>query len=162
MNSIEQFRAAMATAGIKYDGEIVADNKLHRFKINEDRNKNSWYVFHPSEPAAGVFGCWKRNVKETWCESSEDKLSSSEMSRVHRQWREAVTRERGVSDTTLWRWGRRGWIRLVNISGKNYVDLASLAEFDRRATAGEFSKSPAGAAGASSKARSDKEGANQP
>jgi hypothetical protein len=46
----------MATAGIKYDGEIVADNKLHRFKINEDREKNSWYVFHPSEPATGVFG----------------------------------------------------------------------------------------------------------
>jgi hypothetical protein len=66
----------------------------------------------------------------------------------------AVTRERGISDTTLWRWARRGWITLVNISGKNYVDLTSLAEFDRRASAGEFAKVPAGAAGASCKKRS--------
>lgn len=65
----------------------------------------------------------------------------------------AVTRDRGVSDTTLWRWGRRGWIKLVNIAGKNYVDLASLAEFDRRAAAGEFAKAAVGAAGASNQAR---------
>ena len=65
----------------------------------------------------------------------------------------AVTRDRGISDVTLWRWARRGWIKLVNISGKNYVDLLSLAEFDRRAAAGEFAKGPAGAAGASNQAR---------
>ena len=65
----------------------------------------------------------------------------------------AVTRERGISDVTLWRWVRRGWIKVVNISGKNYVDLQSLAEFDRRAAAGEFARPPSGAAGASNMAR---------
>jgi len=65
----------------------------------------------------------------------------------------AVARDRGVSDVTMWRWCRRGWIRLVNISGKNYVDLGSLAEFDRRAAAGEFAQAPAGAAGASKRTR---------
>ena len=65
----------------------------------------------------------------------------------------AVIRDRGISDTTFWRWERRQWIKTVNISGKKYVDLESLAEFDRRAAAGEFSKAPAGAAGASSRAR---------
>jgi predicted site-specific integrase-resolvase len=65
----------------------------------------------------------------------------------------AVVRDRGISDTTLWRWCRRGWIKAVNISGKNYIDVSSLAEFDRRAAAGEFSKPSAGAAGASSAAR---------
>jgi len=58
----------------------------------------------------------------------------------------AVVRDRGISDTTLWRWCRRGWIKAVNICGKNYIDLASLAEFDRRAAAGEFSKPSACAA----------------
>ena len=53
--------------------------------------------------------------------------------------------------------GKRGWVRLVNICGRCYVDMASLAEFDHRAAAGEFAKPPHGAAGASSKARAEKE-----
>ena len=69
----------------------------------------------------------------------------------------AVARDRGISDVTLWRWNRRKWIKTVNICGKNYVDLQSLADFDRRAAAGEFAKAPAGAAGASSKARAERE-----
>jgi hypothetical protein len=69
----------------------------------------------------------------------------------------AVARDRGISDVTLWRWDRRGWIKTANISGKKYVDLQSLAEFDRRAAAGEFAKAPSGAAGASSSARAKKE-----
>jgi len=68
----------------------------------------------------------------------------------------AVCRDRGVSDTTFWRWGKRGWIRLVNISGKSYVDLQSLAEFDRRASAGEFARPPAGAAWKAAAARAAK------
>ena len=69
----------------------------------------------------------------------------------------AVARDRGISDTSLWRMGRRGWLRLVNIAGRSYVDLESLAEFDDRARKGEFAKGPAGAAAASKKARAEKE-----
>lgn len=58
----------------------------------------------------------------------------------------AVCRDRGISDVTLWRWQRRGWVKTVNISGKIYVDLKSLAEFDRRAAAGEFAQLPSGVA----------------
>jgi hypothetical protein len=65
----------------------------------------------------------------------------------------AFCRDRGISDVTLWRWEGRGWIRTANISGKKYVVLESVAEFDRRALAGEFSKAPAGAAAASRSAR---------
>lgn len=64
----------------------------------------------------------------------------------------AVARDRGVSDVTLWRWRKNGWIKLVNISGRPYVDLASLAEFDRRAAAGEFARPPSGAARRSTEA----------
>ena len=64
----------------------------------------------------------------------------------------AVCRDRGISDVTLWRWESRGWIKTVNIAGRKYVDLSSLAEFDRRAATGEFSKPPAGAARKSSEA----------
>ena|ERR1039458_751663 len=73
----------------------------------------------------------------------------------------AVCRDKGISDTTLWRWGKRGWIKLVNVCGKSYVDLQSLAEFDRRAAAGEFAKPPHGAAGASARERAAREGGEQ-
>jgi hypothetical protein len=41
---------------------------------------------------------------------------------------------------------RRGWVKIVNICGKSYVDLVSLAAFDARAAAGEFARKPNGAA----------------
>ena len=65
----------------------------------------------------------------------------------------AVARDRGISDVSLWRWEKRGWIKTINICGKKYVELQSLAEFDERARAGEFARGPVGAAGASVKAR---------
>jgi predicted site-specific integrase-resolvase len=92
-------------------------------------------------------------LHETQTKKLEDSSPQNSGLRASR----AVTRDRGISDVTLWRWARRGWITLVNISGKNYVNLASLAEFDRRAAAGEFAKAPAGAARASSQARKERE-----
>jgi hypothetical protein len=61
----------------------------------------------------------------------------------------AVARDRGISDTTLWRWRARHWIKSVNICGKVFIDMESLAEFDRRAATGEFAQEPMGAAGES-------------
>ena len=65
----------------------------------------------------------------------------------------AVAADRGISLITIWRWSKRKWILTVNISGKVYVDMASLAEFDRKAAAGEFARSPSGAAATSHEAR---------
>lgn len=69
----------------------------------------------------------------------------------------AVARDEGVSDVTIWRRVKRGWLTAVNISGRPYITTESLAMFYRRAGAGEFSKPPTGAAGASSRARVAKE-----
>jgi hypothetical protein len=73
----------------------------------------------------------------------------------------AVCRDRGESCCTLWRRRKLGLIKCVNIFGKVYVDLQSLAEFDRRAAAGEFAKPPHGAAGASARERAAREGGEQ-
>lgn len=67
----------------------------------------------------------------------------------------AVARDRGVSDTTIWRWGQRGWIKVHNVCGRAYVDLTSLAEFDTRVATGEFARLT-GAARRSSEARAAK------
>jgi len=46
----------------------------------------------------------------------------------------------GITDTTGWRWRKRGIIKTVNIYGRLYVSTDVVTEFYRRAEAGEFAK----------------------
>ena len=48
--------------------------------------------------------------------------------------------EVGVTSTTGWRWRRKGWLRVINISGRLYVTADAIAEFSGRATTGEFAQ----------------------
>jgi hypothetical protein len=48
-----------------------------------------------------------------------------------------------VTSTTGWRWRKRGWIRTVNISGRIYISRQEISRFEKRAAAGEFSKTHA-------------------
>lgn len=48
----------------------------------------------------------------------------------------------GLSPVTLWRYRKLGWLSTVNICGKHYVPREAVAEFNRRAAAGEFAKVP--------------------
>ena len=57
----------------------------------------------------------------------------------------------GVSDTTLWRWVKKGWLSSVNISGRLYITLESIEKFEEGSLSGVFAKGPSGAAGESSK-----------
>ncbi len=70
MNAAESFRAAMAAAGLQFSGPIVGDGALHRIKAGEDKEANSWYVFHEDEHPAGAFGCWKQSFSQNWFESN--------------------------------------------------------------------------------------------
>jgi len=87
-NAPEMFRIAMTTVGIELAGQIYADGKLHRFKADGDDARNSWYVLYAGPPAAGAFGCWKRNFKQTWCERN-GRLSPEDSQRIRQRWREA-------------------------------------------------------------------------
>lgn len=89
MNTEKNFRAAMRGAGLDCTGPIEADGRLHRFKAEGDRERNSWYVLHPGPPMAGAFGCWKRNFKESWCDRSAKQLSRADWQAVKRRWVEA-------------------------------------------------------------------------
>jgi hypothetical protein len=46
----------------------------------------------------------------------------------------------GIHPVTGWRFRRRGWIQTVNIAGRQYVTPEAIAEFTRRAEAGEFAQ----------------------
>jgi hypothetical protein len=53
---------------------------------------------------------------------------------------EKWTREIGKTSTTIWRWRKHGWIRTVNICGRVYISREEISRFEKRAAAGEFSK----------------------
>ena len=89
----ETFRPAMRAEGIDYTGQIYPDGKLHRFKAGEDHHKNSWYVFHAGPPAAGAFGCWKRDLNKTWCERGGS-LTKEEWQHVRGKWQEAKAKQK--------------------------------------------------------------------
>ncbi|CDH45373.1 hypothetical protein BN874_230020 [Candidatus Contendobacter odensis Run_B_J11] len=88
---IFQFHQAVNTAGLDYSGDIVPDGALHRIKANGDRSPNAWYVLHADEVAAGVFGCWKRGITETWCAKDTAELTQEERADRDRKWAEAKT-----------------------------------------------------------------------
>jgi predicted site-specific integrase-resolvase len=46
----------------------------------------------------------------------------------------------GVSSCTAWRWRRKGWLKTVNICGRQYLTQEAVEEFQRRAISGEFAK----------------------
>ncbi len=56
------------------------------------------------------------------------------------------TRKVGVSDVTVWRWCRKGWLSPLNINGRSYLRLCDIETFTRRAASGEFALAPRGAA----------------
>ena len=97
MNVNEHFREAMLASGLTCSQPIIADGNIHRFKSQGDCNRNSWYVLHNDPPAAGAFGCWKRNIKHTWCDRSH-RLTSEEQNRVSKRWEEAERDRRRLED----------------------------------------------------------------
>lgn len=53
------------------------------------------------------------------------------------EWSEAVHKTRA----TIWRWRKEfPWFKTVNVFGKLYITRETIAEFERRAMAGEFAK----------------------
>jgi len=46
----------------------------------------------------------------------------------------------GVTDTTAWRWRKKGWLKTQNILGRVYITAPDLREFNRRLEAGDFAK----------------------
>ena len=46
----------------------------------------------------------------------------------------------GVSSVTCWRWRRLGWIKTLNIAGRQYISAEEIDRFKARAANGEFSR----------------------
>ncbi len=46
----------------------------------------------------------------------------------------------GITDTTAWRWRKKGWLETENIAGRVYIQPKAIREFNRRMEAGEFAQ----------------------
>lgn len=96
--SIEQFRAAIYSAGLHPPEVIEPDGRLHRFASNGKRGDDAgWYVLHDDGIPAGAYGDWRGGVSETWRADIGRTLSPQEEAK-HRTRVEAMRREREAED----------------------------------------------------------------
>ncbi|GAB4262882.1 MAG: hypothetical protein Kow0065_13600 [Methylomicrobium sp.] len=65
---IDQFRAAMAEAGMTTNESIIADGRLHRFHVEGDKrgSKNGAYTLHLNGRPAGYFEHFRSGIRQTW------------------------------------------------------------------------------------------------
>ena len=95
---IEQFRAAIAAAGLVPPAAIVADGKLHRYASDGSRGDDAgWYVMHDDGIPAGAFGDWRTGASQTWRADIGRELSPQE-EQAHRRRVEALRREREAEE----------------------------------------------------------------
>ena len=79
---LDAFRQEIEKTGLVPPATIIADGKLHRFASNGDRADDAgWYTYFPDEPQAGVFGCWRTGLKQTWSSKTDSTLTPVERER---------------------------------------------------------------------------------
>jgi len=113
IDPIEQFRAAIAGAGLEPPESIEADGKIHRFSTSGKRGDEAgWYSLHLDGIPAGSFGCWRAGLQSTWCAKSDHQMTPAERE-TQRQRLKAIQQQRDAeqaqrqqqaaeSASTLW------------------------------------------------------------
>lgn len=73
---IAEFKAAMLRAGIEPPEHVRVDTpRLIRFKVAGSKDRSGYYRRHTDGIPAGVFGCWRLGIRETWCFPREQRLA---------------------------------------------------------------------------------------
>ena len=76
---IDQFRAAIQSAGLTAPDEVQDDGQMHRFSTNgKATDKSGWYVLHGDGIPAGSFGCWRTGLYSTWCSKATTEMTQAE------------------------------------------------------------------------------------
>jgi putative DNA primase/helicase len=95
-DAIEDFTAAIQVTGLAPPHKIIADGKLHRFASNGRRGDDAgWYIFHGDAMPAGIFGCWRSGIEQTWRSDIGRKLSFAEAEALKRK-ADAARKQRDV------------------------------------------------------------------
>ncbi|MFV0601948.1 MAG: toprim domain-containing protein [Brachymonas sp.] len=94
MQTVEQFRQAMAEAGLTPPNAIHADGQLHRFATNGKRSDTAgWYCLHADGLPAGAFGDWRTGMTQTWCAKADNAMTQEERE-AYRQRMKAIQAQR--------------------------------------------------------------------
>jgi len=76
---IDQFKTAIAAAGLTPPDTINADGKIHRFSSNgKPRDDSGWYMLHLDGIPAGAFGCWRAGFSQNWCAKADNAMTHAE------------------------------------------------------------------------------------
>lgn len=79
MQALEQFKQAMAHAGLPPPEAICPDGAIHRFSTNGKKGDTSgWYVFHADGIPAGAFGDWRQGLSQDWSSKERSAMSPEE------------------------------------------------------------------------------------
>jgi len=93
---IEQFRSAIAAAGLPPPDTINADGVIHRFSTNGKRSDDSgWYALHLDGVPAGSFGCWRAGFTQNWCGKPDSDMTATERE-AHRTRLQAMKAQRDI------------------------------------------------------------------
>ena len=81
-NYIEQFRAALADAGVILAAgvPIIPDGKLHRARAADDKagQRTAWYRLHADLPISGAGGDWRQGISTRWTAKRQTLMSAAE------------------------------------------------------------------------------------
>lgn len=109
----DQFAQAIEAAGLVAPDVIHADGALHRFSATGRKSdKAAWYVLHGDGVPAGVFGCWRSGLTETWCAKPQQQLTDQERAELRHRVQQAkaqrdqeqAQRQQAAQQTALARW----------------------------------------------------------
>lgn len=93
MNPIESLRAAMSVSGLVFNGQFKIDDEIHHFNCPGEKGEASWYAGHERDGAIiANYGCFRRDIKATWCSTSRDKMSREEWTENSKRWKELEVR----------------------------------------------------------------------
>ncbi|MFG5779196.1 toprim domain-containing protein [Comamonas sp. J-3] len=88
--TIEQFSRAIEAAGMVPPDVIHADGSLHRFSPSgRSSDTAGWYVVHSDGIPAGVFGCWRSGLMQTWCAKADNAMTPAEREAMRQRVRQA-------------------------------------------------------------------------
>ena len=100
---LDAFRQEIEKAGLTPPATIIADGELHRFASNGDRADDAgWYIYFPDEIPAGVFGCWRNNIKQTWSGKADSTLTAAERERHRTRFDEARRQREPMNGFGMW------------------------------------------------------------
>lgn len=118
----DQFAQAIAAAGLVAPDSIHADGEIHRFSATGRKtDKAAWYVLHSDGVPAGVFGCWRTGLTETWCSKPQQQLSAQERDELRHRVQQAkaqrdqeqAQRQQTAQQTALERWNA-AWLAVFH------------------------------------------------